>query len=418
VEVTFMHPSLKWPARFLSAAILVASLTHAGAAADPEGQAAPEVRSGYIDVDGGRLFYDEAGSGDCIVLIHDGLLHREVWDAQFPVFARTHRVVRYDRRGYGESDPPTAPYSNVADLLRVFDQLGIDKAWLMGMSSGGGLSIDFTLAHPERVSALVLVGAVVSGFDYTLHFYSRGGRLTREIYNDPEAFRLYWTTTDPYDIAPTSTAARERARALLEAYPGDTDFAKHNQEVPPPPALGHLGEIRVPTLIVDGEYDIPDVHAHAGAIDAGIPGARRVVVSGSGHLVPLEQPEAFNAEVETFMRQGPFFHALACEGTAAAIAEFERFRRTQPGEVPFDEARLNNEAYGLLQTGRVDDAIEMFKLIVQAYPDSWNAYDSLGEGYMTRGDKELAIANYEKSLELNPDNAGGRQRLEELRRGR
>ncbi len=383
-----------------------------------QGPPAPPIESGYIDAGGGRLFYEAAGTGDCIVLIHDGLIHHEVWDAQFPVLARTHRVVRYDRRGYGKSDQPAAAYSNVADLLRVFEQLGIEQAWLVGMSAGGGLAIDFTLAHPERVGGLILVGAVVSGFDYTTHFYTRGGRMTQQIYSDPESLRVYITTTDPYNIAPSSTAARERARSLLEAYPGNARFEKHRLATPPPPALGRLGEIRVPTLLVVGEFDIPDVHAHAGAIDAGIAGAQRVIVSGSGHLVPLEQPEAFNAEIARFLQEGRFFYILEREGAVAARAEFERFRQAHPGEAPFSEPRLNNAGYRFLQEGRVDEAIELFKLNVQAFPESWNAYDSLAEGYMTRGDRALAIANYEKSLVLNPDNTGGHQRIEELRQGR
>ncbi len=378
-----------------------------------------QIRSGTIDVDGGRLFYDEAGSGDCIVLVHDGLIHRQIWDAQFPVFAQTHRVVRYDRRGYGDSDAAHAPYSDVADLHSVFAQLGIERAWLMGMSAGGGLCIDFTLAHPQVVSGLVLVGAVVSGFDYTLHMATRGGRLTPAIRSDPDSLRLYMVTTDPYEMAPTSTAARAWVRELLEAYPFHTDLTRLRFAVGADlPALDRLGEIRVPTLIVIGEHDIPDVHAHAGAIDAGIPGAQRVVMSGSGHLVPLEQPEAFTAEAQRFLEEGPFLHTLAQEGTAAAVAQFERFRQAHPNEAPFTEQRMNVEGYRRLQTGRIDDAIELFKLNVRAYPESWNVYDSLAEGYAARGDTELAIANYEKSLELNPDNAAGRRRLEELRQGR
>lgn len=392
-----------------------------GAARAQEGKEAPsmQINPGYIDVDGGRLFYEEAGSGDCIVLVHDGLIHCEIWDAQFQAFARTHRVIRYDRRGYGRSDQPQAQYSNVTDLQTVFEQLGVGRAWLIGMSAGGGLCIDFTLAHPERVTGLVLVGAVVGGFDYTSHMYTRGGRLTPEIYADPESLRHYMVTTDPYEIAPSNTAARARARALLDANPGNTDLQKYQMEIrPETPALGRLGEIQVPALIVTGEYDIPDVHAHAGAIDAGIPGAQRVVMSDAGHLVPLEQPEAFTSEVQTFLMEALFFQTLAEEGVPAVAAEFARFRQAHPDGAPFTEQRLNLEAYRRLQSGRVDEAIELFKLNVQAYPGSWNAYDSLAEGYMTRGDAALAIANYEKSLELNPDNTGARQRIEELRRGR
>jgi len=396
---------------------LVSIVGFVSAGADSEGETpSPSVTSGYLDVDGGRLYYEEVGSGECIVLVHDGLLHHATWDGQFDEFARTHRVVRYDRRGYGKSDFPTSSYSNVADLLKVFDQLGIEQAWLIGMSAGGGLSIDFTLAHPERVIGLVLAGAVVRGFDYTPHFYTRGGRLTREVLNDPVALRAFFSETDPYTVVPAHTVARERVKSILAAYPQNADLSKHNLEAPLPSAVERLGEIQKPTLIMVGEHDIPDVHAHAGAIDAGIPGARRVVISDAGHLVPLEQPEAFNAEVRAFLREGPLFHALACEGVGAAVARFEDRQRVHPGEPCFDEPRMNGEGYRLLLSGRADEAIELFKLVVRAYPDSWNAYDSLAEGYMTRGDRALAIANYEKSLELNPDNEGARRRLEELRR--
>ncbi|HVP58510.1 MAG TPA: alpha/beta hydrolase, partial [bacterium] len=140
------------------------------------------VRSGFIDVEGGKIFYEDAGEGDVIVLVHDGTLHREVWNGQFPVFARDHRVVRYDRRGYGRSPMPTAPYSNIEDLNALFTQLKIERATLMGISAGGGLCIDFTLKYPEKVTALVLVGAVVSGLGYTDHMYTRGGRLALEDY--------------------------------------------------------------------------------------------------------------------------------------------------------------------------------------------------------------------------------------------
>jgi predicted Zn-dependent protease len=226
-------------------------------------------------------------------------------------------------------------------------------------------------------------------------------------------------TEDPYEIAVTNTHARERVRELLEANPGNAEHIQHRLATPPErPALAHLAEIQIPALLVVGEHDIPDVHAHAGAIDAGIPGAQRVVIHDAGHLVPLEQPDAFIGEVRTFLKEAPFFHALDRGGVAAAVEAFVRFRDANPSDVPFTEQRMNVEGYRRLQSGHADDAIELFKLNVQAYPESWNTYDSLAEGYMTRGDTTQAIANYEKSLELNPENTGARERIERLRRGR
>jgi len=107
-----------------------------------------EITSGYIDVPDGKLFYEEAGQGPAIVLVHDGILHRETWDDQFADFSRDHRVVRYDRRGYGRSPRAEKKYSNIEDLKALFDQLKIDSAVVMGGSAGGGLTIDFTLKYP------------------------------------------------------------------------------------------------------------------------------------------------------------------------------------------------------------------------------------------------------------------------------
>jgi 3-oxoadipate enol-lactonase len=259
-------------------------------------------RSGYVAVDGGRLFYEELGEGRPIVLLHDGLLHRETWDAQFPVLAGQYRVVRYDRRGYGRSTEAQAPFSDVRDLDAVLTTLGIDAAVVIGCSSGGQLAIDYTLAHPQRVSALVLVGPIVSGMGFTEHFATRGGRFHPTQATTLDEVIEYFSNVDPYAIAPANIAAKERANALFKANPQNLNWAR-GQLVEPlaRPALPALGEIAVPTLILVGEYDIPDVHAHCGAIEAGIPGAKRIVVSDAGHLVHMEQPAVFNELVLDFL---------------------------------------------------------------------------------------------------------------------
>jgi len=97
--------------------------------------------SGFIDVDGSKLFYEIAGEGETIILLHDGILHHVVWDGQFPVLAKNYRVVRYDRRGFGKSVTPQAPFSHLDDLNQLFSQLSINDAIVFGMSAGGGLAI-------------------------------------------------------------------------------------------------------------------------------------------------------------------------------------------------------------------------------------------------------------------------------------
>lgn len=260
------------------------------------------VDTGYVIVDGGKLYYELAGKGKNIVLLHDGMVNREIWDEQFPLLAGKFRVMRYDRRGYGKSSDPEMKYSHIEDLNQLFIQLNIDRAIIFGMSSGGRLAIDFTLIYPEKVEGLVLVGAVVSGFGYTSHMQSRGGHFDPQKYTDPVKVNEYFIMDDPYEIYSENTLAKEKVMKLL---PG---LARENR-VPTQPAskvaVRSLSDIKVPALILVGEFDIPDVHAHAGVINAGIADSRREIIPRSGHLIPIEQPVLFNEAIMNFLNRFP-----------------------------------------------------------------------------------------------------------------
>lgn len=263
----------------------------------------PQVESGYIDVDGGRIFYEAAGQGPVFIMTHDGLLHRETWDAQFAAFAKSYRVIRWDRRGYGRSEASKVPYSDIDDLFALTNALKVERAVMMGCSAGSLMTIHFALDHPEKVSALVLVGPIVSGMSYSDHFRERGLR-GRPGDDAPIPQKIdYWTSKDPWIIAPQNLAAKQKAKALLTANPQNFDIPWQLVRWPKEAALARLSQIKVPTLLVVGESDIPDVHAHVGAIEAGIAGAKRVVLANSGHLPHFEVPDVFNKTVLDFLQE-------------------------------------------------------------------------------------------------------------------
>jgi len=376
-----------------------------------------EANSGIIKVDGGELFYEEAGEGETIVLLHDGILHHVVWDEQFPILSKKYRVVRYDRRGFGKSSAPQAPFSHVDDLYQLFTQLHIKNAILFGMSAGGGLAINFTLKYPDKVNALVLAGAVVSGFGYSNHFLTRGGHINSLAeYLDPPKFIQYFGWDDPYEIYPENIKAKEKFLQLLKENPQNIKGALGNLAQPPErPAVDFLSEIKIPVLILVGEFDIPDVHAHSGAIEAGIPNAKREIIFKSGHLIPLEQPQAFNVSVMRFLKSVEFFKTLNSEGVDAAVQYFHKMREIELGIILFEEREMNALGYRFLQNEKVKEAVELFKLNVIAYPNSANVYDSLGEAYMKSGDTKNAIKYYKKFLELNPDNNNAKEMLKKLK---
>jgi 3-oxoadipate enol-lactonase len=255
--------------------------------------------SGYINAGEAKIFYEVAGSGPVLIFLHDGLVHREIWDYQFPFFSKKYKVIRYDRRGYGKSSEAEGAFSNIQDLNDLYTQLQVDRASLIAMSSGGRLAIDFTLRFPEKVSSLILVGAVVGGFPYTQHFYSRGSHLPADLKTTEER-ALYYAKDDPYEIFRENVAAEEKVVQLVKNNPR----RGHGSAVgprPAKPAYLRLNEIKVPALILVGEFDIPDVHAHAGAIQAGIANSKRDIIPNSGHLIPIEQPERCNEIVAKFL---------------------------------------------------------------------------------------------------------------------
>ena len=142
-------------------------------------------------------------------------------------------------------------------------------------------------------------GAVVSGFPYTDHFLDRGIANSKPFDKGDVSGGLSNWAKDKYLLAAGHDAAKKRLLDLLTANPQDmthSDYARPTQA-----ALPRLKEIRVPTLILTGDADIPDVHAHAGAIEAGIPGSKRVILPETGHLMYLEKPEEFSRAVITFI---------------------------------------------------------------------------------------------------------------------
>jgi CubicO group peptidase (beta-lactamase class C family) len=106
---------------------------------------------------------------------------------------------------------------------------------------------------------------------------------------------------------------------------------------------------------------------------------------------------------------------IQANGAETALREYRQWRNGRPAAELVNEGQMNRLGYNLLALKRVKDAIEVFKLNVEDYPQSSNTYDSLGEAYMTDGNVELAVKNYERSIELNPQNANGVAMLKKLR---
>src|SRR5512142_2414577 len=113
-----------------------------------------DIRSGFADVNGARLYYEEAGQGFPLVMVHAGIADHSMWDDQFAYFAPKYRVIRFDMRGFGQSPAVSGPYAPRDDLAGLLNHLQVERAFLIGCSMGGSMCIDFTCEHQNMVAGL------------------------------------------------------------------------------------------------------------------------------------------------------------------------------------------------------------------------------------------------------------------------
>jgi 3-oxoadipate enol-lactonase len=260
-----------------------------------------EKHTGYLNVGDSKIYYEECGAGAAVVLLHDGLLHSVTWNAEWESLCRKYHAVRYDRRGYGKSEAPKNPFSPTDDLAALLAHLKITRAVLVGSSSGSALAIDFALAHPEMMEGLLLLGPVVHGMEVSAAFEQRINKNNAPTERGDENGAAENWSKDPYILGEGHEPARKKLYELLADSPQDLKYTGEFEIKNSPEASSRLSEIHVPTLVLVGELDISDVHAQAGAIEAGISGAQRDVIVNAGHLIQLEQPEILIERIDRFV---------------------------------------------------------------------------------------------------------------------
>lgn len=268
------------------------------------GEDAPamSVHSGFAPAQGTKLRYQVAGSGPPVVLLHAFSFDRRMWDDQMDALTRHHTVVRYDLRGFGESPPGSTPYTHADDLAAVMDDLGIERAALVGLSLGGGAAINFAITRPERVSALVAVAPSLGGIKWSEEFVAAHGAIRSAAQGRGiGAARELWLGGPIFAPALANPLSRGTVRAIVDDYSG-WHWTRPDPGIPlNPPAIERLGSIRAPTLVVVGELDAADVHRIAAKLESGIPAARKVVIPGVGHMANLEEPRVFNRMLLEFL---------------------------------------------------------------------------------------------------------------------
>ena len=267
-----------------------------------------QTKSGFVNSGNAQLYYETAGQGVPFVMIHAGVADSRQWNNEFAFFARDHQVVRYDMRGYGKSEPADGEFNHLDDLVAILDTLGLhEPVVLMGCSMGGGLAMDFTLKHPSRTRALIMVGSAPSGleldvprsdkFDDVEKAFEAGdldlvGELETQIWFDG-------TGRTPEQVNPSMRKLLyEMNRQALAHEVKQLGKRLPNTQTP---AFDRLSDLQVPVLIVIGAHDTPYILAAADYMAERIPSSQKVVIEDAAHLPNMDHPEEFQTIVTRFL---------------------------------------------------------------------------------------------------------------------
>lgn len=259
-----------------------------------------------IVLQGERLAYRESGAGRPLVLLHAGIADSRMWRPQVETLAGSFRLIAPDLRGFGNSPYPDGLFAYHEDVAGLIAALDLDPVWLVGVSFGSRVALDFYLEHPALVRGLVLVSPTVAGFDLGPEVAAFGREEDRlleagDLQGATELNLRTWVDGPRRSAGQVDPALRAAIGEMQLLAFQATEPENAEVIVLEPAAATRLDEVHVPTLIVAGELDVPAVVEQASTLAGAIDGARLEIVPGTAHLPTMEAPETFNTLLLDFV---------------------------------------------------------------------------------------------------------------------
>jgi pimeloyl-ACP methyl ester carboxylesterase len=247
------------------------------------------------------LAHDLIGEGPDLVLLHQAIGDRHLWDDQWPWLTAEYRVLRPDHRGFGESPLTVEPFTRAGDVAELMEAVGMGPAIVVAGSMSGRVALELTVARPELVRGLVLIGPAVTGWtdrSAAMLAFAEGEEAALERGDLDEAVALNlrtWLDGEGRERAMVSDERRQALDAMVrDSLQQLLDLgADDGEEFLVADAHERLGEIDVPTVVLVGEHDVSDHRAIAAHLAKRIPGAELWVLPGVAHAPNFEDPEGF-----------------------------------------------------------------------------------------------------------------------------
>lgn len=258
---------------------------------------------GYLSLPTVDFYYEVAGEGEPLLLIHGIDSDCRMWDPQFFNFARYFKTIRFDLRGFGKTAMPAEEFQILDDIQQLLTGLGIENAHIIGYSYGGTIAPAFALKYPESVKSLTLAGAGMIGHTWSEEVSRYFVQFQESIKNNDfnEMMRLLcWKSI--YGPKRKPEGLEEICGLLKEMFLPVVKRGHEGKPLSPGDSRGRLSSIKVPTLILVGELDFEDYHQIADFYHQNIPNSIKKIIPNAAHFMNIENPKLFNEEVLKFLK--------------------------------------------------------------------------------------------------------------------
>ena len=266
------------------------------------------LKTGFIEHNGARLYYESIGAGPLVVLLHAGITDMRLWDHTITALQDAgFTVLRYDLRGCGQSTTRAVPFSHADDLAAVLAAREAGGVVLVGCSLGAYAALDFAVQHPERVQALVLSGPLAGGYEAEATWPAALAQAEKAL-EEGELRKASDVEIGVWVVGPGRDRSDLDPDLLEELVVLNTSLLQteisgvlDGEQPLDPPAAERLDGLTMPVLIIEGEHEQPIIQEHAAFLAEELPHAEHMRIEEAGHLLPREKPGSFNALVTGFL---------------------------------------------------------------------------------------------------------------------
>lgn len=264
--------------------------------------------AGFANVNGTKLYYETQGEGFPLVMIHGAPLDSRMWNAQMEDLSQHFKVVRFDLANNGQSAVHDEPFDILDDIAQLLDFLGLGEVYLLGLSVGGAIAIDFAIRHSTRVKKLILASSGCLGYQGASEEKKKHQAAIQEQFSQGNMDEGIQLLSKAWVVGPFRQRSdigesvlqhfEEMAQSSLSRKPG-----KGKPQFPKTPSIDTLSEIKASTLVLVGNKDFPDYMDIADLLKKDIPNCHKKIIDNAGHMINMEMPDQFNSLVIDFLQE-------------------------------------------------------------------------------------------------------------------